>query len=153
MSSVRVAIAGSTGSIGTQTLDVVRAEAGDYEVVALGVGSSVEALIEQALEFRPSVVAVADEWRRAEVAAALPFAEVVADIADVVGSVDVVVQAARLRDGTRRITHITEVTYPSRPMTSVMCVMRRVPSRRRAAWITTSTDAQIISRIVFDGRV
>jgi len=91
MTAVRVAIAGSSGSIGTQTLDVVRAEAGRYEVVALGVGSSVATLIEQALEFRPKVVAVADPSKRAEVAAALPFAEVVADLADLVEVADVVV--------------------------------------------------------------
>ncbi|MEN9645062.1 MAG: 1-deoxy-D-xylulose 5-phosphate reductoisomerase [Actinomycetota bacterium] len=93
MSAVRVAIAGSSGSIGTQTLDVVRAEAGRYEVVALGVGSSVDVLVQQALEFRPKVVAVADPTRRAEVAAALPFAEVVADFADLVEPADVVVNA------------------------------------------------------------
>ncbi|MEY4174980.1 MAG: 1-deoxy-D-xylulose 5-phosphate reductoisomerase [Actinomycetota bacterium] len=93
MNPVRVAVAGSSGSIGTQTLDVVRAEAGRYEVVALGVGSSVEVLVEQALEFRPSVVAVADPQRRAEVAAALPFAEVVAEFADLVEPADVVVNA------------------------------------------------------------
>ena len=93
MSAVRVAIAGSSGSIGTQTLDVVRAEAGRYEVVALGVGTSVAVLIEQALEFRPKVVAVADPSRRAEVAAALPFAEVVADFTDLVDPADVVVNA------------------------------------------------------------
>jgi 1-deoxy-D-xylulose-5-phosphate reductoisomerase len=52
---VRVAIAGSSGSIGTQTLDVVRAEGGAYEVVALGVNSAVETVIAQALEFRPKV--------------------------------------------------------------------------------------------------
>ena len=91
MTAVRVAIAGSSGSIGTQTLDVVRAEAGRYEVVALGVGSSVAVLIEQALEFRPKVVAVADRSKRAHVAAALPFAEVVADFADLVDVADVVV--------------------------------------------------------------
>ena len=91
MSTVRVAIAGSTGSIGTQTLDVVRAEAGDYEIVGLGVGSSVEALIAQANEFRPKVVAVADPSRRSEVAAALPFAEVIADLADLAADADVVV--------------------------------------------------------------
>ena len=91
MTAVRVAIAGSSGSIGTQTLDVVRAEAGRYEVVALGVGSSIAVLIEQALEFRPKVVAVADSSKRAEVAAALPFAEVVADLADLVDNADVVV--------------------------------------------------------------
>jgi len=88
---VRVAIAGSSGSIGAQTLDVIRAEAGRYEVVALGVGSSVDVLIEQATEFRPKVVAVAEESRRAEVAAALPFAEVVADLGDLADAADVVV--------------------------------------------------------------
>jgi len=88
---VRVAIAGSSGSIGAQTLDVIRAEAGRYEVVALGVGSSVDVLIEQATEFRPKVVAVAQESRRAEVAAALPFAEVVADLGDLADAADVVV--------------------------------------------------------------
>ena len=93
MTAVRVAIAGSTGSIGTQTLDVVRAEAGRYEVVGLGVGSSVDALIAQALEFRPKVVAVANPARRAEVAAALPFAEVIADLADLAADADVVVNA------------------------------------------------------------
>ncbi|HEY4610515.1 MAG TPA: 1-deoxy-D-xylulose-5-phosphate reductoisomerase [Ilumatobacteraceae bacterium] len=88
---MRVAIAGSSGSIGVQTLDVIRAEAGRYDVVALGVSSSIDVLIAQANEFRPKVVAVAQENRRAEVAAALPFAEVVADLADLVDAADVVV--------------------------------------------------------------
>jgi 1-deoxy-D-xylulose-5-phosphate reductoisomerase len=91
MSTVRVAIAGSSGSIGVQTLDVIRAEAGRYEVVALGVGSSINTLITQANEFRPKVVAVADQSKRAEVAAALPFAEVVGDLADLADDADVVV--------------------------------------------------------------
>jgi 1-deoxy-D-xylulose-5-phosphate reductoisomerase len=91
MSAVRVAIAGSSGSIGVQTLDVVRAEAGHYEVVGLGVNSSTEVLIAQANEFRPKVVAVADPGRRSEVAAALPFAQIVGDLADLVDDADVVV--------------------------------------------------------------
>lgn len=93
---VRIALAGSSGSIGTQTLDVVRAcnaQGQQYEVVALGVGSSVDVLVEQALEFRPKVVAVADASRRTEVAERLPFAEVVADFADLVEPADVVVNA------------------------------------------------------------
>jgi 1-deoxy-D-xylulose-5-phosphate reductoisomerase len=61
-----VAILGSTGSIGTQTLDVVRAEADRFEVVALGAGSSVEALAEQAALVRPRVVALADTSKAAE---------------------------------------------------------------------------------------
>ncbi len=84
-------MAGSSGSIGVQTLEVVRAERDRYEVVGLGVGSSVDVLIAQALEFRPKVVAVADPTRRAEVAAALPFAEVVADLAALAADADVVV--------------------------------------------------------------
>jgi 1-deoxy-D-xylulose-5-phosphate reductoisomerase len=93
LAPVRVAVAGSSGSIGTQTLDVVRAEAGAYEVGALGVASSVDVLIEQATEFRPGLVAVGDRARRAEVAAALPFATVVDDLADLVEPADVVVNA------------------------------------------------------------
>jgi 1-deoxy-D-xylulose-5-phosphate reductoisomerase len=94
MTATRVAIAGSTGSIGTQTLDVVRAEGRDrYEVVALGAGRSSATLIDQAREFEPRVVAVADEAARAEVAEALVGrpVEIVADLADVVEPADVVI--------------------------------------------------------------
>ena len=91
----RVAIAGSSGSIGTQTLDVVRAEndrlPGSYEVVALAVGGSAQAVIEQAREFRPAVVAVADPAARRLVADALPGVEVLAELAAVVAHADVVV--------------------------------------------------------------
>jgi 1-deoxy-D-xylulose-5-phosphate reductoisomerase len=92
VSPVHVAIAGSSGSIGTQTLDVVRAEAGRYDVVALGVGSDVATLIEQAKEFRPARVAVADASRRGELAAALPWASVVG-LDELVDEADVVVNA------------------------------------------------------------
>jgi 1-deoxy-D-xylulose-5-phosphate reductoisomerase len=57
---VRVAVLGSTGSIGTQTLDIVRHAPDRYEVVALGAARSVEALAVQAKELRPQVVAIAD---------------------------------------------------------------------------------------------
>ena len=86
-----MALAGSSGSIGRQTLDVVRAERDRYDVVALGVGSAVEVLIAQALEFRPKIVAVADPARRAEAADTLPFARVVADLAELAADADVVV--------------------------------------------------------------
>ncbi len=91
--TTRVAIAGSTGSIGTQTIDVVRAERDRYEVVGLGVNSSVGALIEQARELRPKLVAVADASQRAAVADALPFAEVVGDLSLLADDADVVVNA------------------------------------------------------------
>lgn len=92
MDPIRVAIAGSTGSIGTQTLDVIRSEGPDrYDVVALGAGSSADALIAQAREFRPAVVAVADHVQRTRVAAELPHVTVVADQADLVAAADVVI--------------------------------------------------------------
>lgn len=67
-----VCIAGSTGSIGTQALDVVRAAAGRFEVVALGARSSVKLLAEQAREVRPQRVAIADAGRAGELAASVP---------------------------------------------------------------------------------
>ncbi len=70
--TTRVAVMGSTGSIGTQTLEVVAAEAGDYEVVALGAASSVDLLVEQAKAVRPAVVAIADETKAAAVAEGVP---------------------------------------------------------------------------------
>jgi 1-deoxy-D-xylulose-5-phosphate reductoisomerase len=60
-----VAIAGSTGSIGTQTIDVVRTEPERFEVVALAAWSSLDVLVAQAHELHPKVVVVADGSRRA----------------------------------------------------------------------------------------
>ena len=57
----QIAILGSTGSIGTQTLDVVRQHPEAFCVYALTAHRSVEMLIEQALEFNPAVVCIADE--------------------------------------------------------------------------------------------
>lgn len=57
----QIAILGSTGSIGTQTLDVVREHPDLYEVYALSANRSVELLIRQAREFKPEVVCIADE--------------------------------------------------------------------------------------------
>ncbi len=63
---------GSTGSIGTQTLDIVRARPDRYRVAALGAARSVDLLAEQAHRFRPDVVAIADAARASELAEWLP---------------------------------------------------------------------------------
>ena len=57
----QLCILGSTGSIGTQTLDVVRAYPERYSVYALCANRSIDKLVEQASEFRPEVVCIADE--------------------------------------------------------------------------------------------
>ena len=62
-----IAILGSTGSIGTQALDVIDHHPGRFRVVALAAGRQVGRLAEQALRFRPALLSVAD----ADAAAAL----------------------------------------------------------------------------------
>ncbi|RDY23899.1 1-deoxy-D-xylulose-5-phosphate reductoisomerase [Romboutsia maritimum] len=57
----KISILGSTGSIGTQTVDVVRANRDKFEVVAISANSSVDLLLEQIKEFRPKYVAVYNE--------------------------------------------------------------------------------------------
>src|SRR5262245_435461 len=54
-----LSILGSTGSIGTQTLDVVRSHPGEYRVIGLSAHKNIEALAEQILEFKPQLAAVA----------------------------------------------------------------------------------------------
>ena len=60
-----IAILGSTGSIGTQTLDVVR-EQGDICVTALAAGNNITLLEQQIREFHPALAAVWEENRAKE---------------------------------------------------------------------------------------
>jgi 1-deoxy-D-xylulose-5-phosphate reductoisomerase len=88
----RVAVLGSTGSIGTQTLDIVRQAPDRYDVVAIGGARSVEALAVQAKEFRPRVVAIAEE------ALAPALREAVPAGTEVLAGPDAMADAARLGD-------------------------------------------------------
>jgi len=60
MSVKQIAILGSTGSIGVNTLDVIRAHADRFKVVALTAAKQVDRLAEQCIEFKPSIAVVAD---------------------------------------------------------------------------------------------
>ena len=66
-----LAILGSTGSIGTQTLEVVAANPDLFEVYALTANNNADLLIQQARQFRPEVVVIANEAYYAQVKAAL----------------------------------------------------------------------------------
>ncbi len=57
----RIAVAGSTGSIGTQTLDIIAAHPERFRATVLTAGSNVDLLIEQALRHRPNLALIADE--------------------------------------------------------------------------------------------
>jgi 1-deoxy-D-xylulose-5-phosphate reductoisomerase len=88
---VRVAIAGSSGSIGTQTLDVISHERDAYVVSALAVHASADVVIEQARRWHPEVVVVTDDLARQQVAHALSGMRVEADLSAVVDVADVVI--------------------------------------------------------------
>ena len=100
MNKRQIALLGSTGSIGTQALDVVRDNADRFEVYALVARQNVDLLAQQAREFRPEVVVIADEQYYAplkEVLADLPMkvwagADAIADVVQM-APVDVVLTA------------------------------------------------------------
>ena len=66
-----IALLGSTGSIGTQTLDIVRVSQGLFEVVVLTANSNWELLARQAAEFMPDSVVIAEEEHYGKLKAAL----------------------------------------------------------------------------------
>jgi 1-deoxy-D-xylulose-5-phosphate reductoisomerase len=75
---VTVSLVGSTGSIGTQAIEVIEACPDRFDVVALGAHRSVEQLVAQAARLRPRVVAIGDPSLAAELAGRLePGVEVV----------------------------------------------------------------------------
>ena len=112
----RIAILGSTGSIGTQALNVIRRHRDRYAVEVLCAGSNAQLLIQQALEFNPNAVVIADKTKYKEVFDALDphdikvFAgsESVADLMEM-SSIDMVLAAivgfAGLRPTLRAIEH------------------------------------------------
>jgi 1-deoxy-D-xylulose-5-phosphate reductoisomerase len=71
-----IAILGSTGSIGTQALDVIRANPATFVAEVLTAQSNAGLLIQQALEFNPNAVVITDESKYAEVKEALANTDV-----------------------------------------------------------------------------
>ena len=67
----RIAIFGSTGSIGTQALDVIRANPSLFEVEILTAQTNDELLVKQAIEFKPNAVVIGDENKYQKVKDAL----------------------------------------------------------------------------------
>lgn len=86
----KIAILGSTGSIGTQTLDVVRAN-GDIEVLGISAGRNVKMLEEQAREFHPKLIAVWDENAAKDLAVRLQDIDV-----KIVSGMDGLLELARM---------------------------------------------------------
>lgn len=72
----RIAIFGSTGSIGTQALDVIRANPSLFEVEILTAQTNDELLITQAMEFRPNAVVIGDDARYEKLKEALSSTDI-----------------------------------------------------------------------------
>lgn len=64
----RITVLGSTGSVGVNTLDLVRRNPDQFEIVALTAGKNAEVLIAQAIEFKPDCVVIAEDRLYQEVA-------------------------------------------------------------------------------------
>lgn len=100
MTKKKIAILGSTGSIGRQALDVIRAHPDQFEIDLLTANNSSKLLIEQAIEFKPNNVVICNEEKYTEVSKALEshYIKVFAgmdSVCDLVGSseVDIVLTA------------------------------------------------------------
>jgi 1-deoxy-D-xylulose-5-phosphate reductoisomerase len=87
-----VSLVGSTGSIGTQAIDVILAEPDGYRVVALGASTSVDLLAEQAQRLHPEQVAIADASLATEVQDRVPAGT------EVLAGPDALVEIARHAD-------------------------------------------------------
>ena len=72
MRATTVAVLGSTGSIGTQTLDILRAEPDRFRAIAFAAHSSVDVLAAQVAEFKPDAVGIADPAFAAELTSKVP---------------------------------------------------------------------------------
>ena len=76
ISKKRIALFGSTGSIGTQALEVIRANPAHFEAEILTAQTNDELLVKQALEFKPNAVVIGDEAKYQKVKGALAGADI-----------------------------------------------------------------------------
>jgi 1-deoxy-D-xylulose-5-phosphate reductoisomerase len=89
----RITVLGSTGSIGTQTLEVIGNHPEEFELVAITAGRNINLLVKQALEYLPQIVVIAEEEKYQDVVEALSSSpiEVMAgskSLAEVAGQTD-----------------------------------------------------------------
>ncbi len=96
-----ISILGSTGSIGTQTLDIVREYSEDFNIVSLSANSNIELLEKQIREFTPSLVCVYNEEQ------AVKLKENIKDLSTkVVSKMDGLVQCATVEEADTVVTAI-----------------------------------------------
>jgi 1-deoxy-D-xylulose-5-phosphate reductoisomerase len=98
-----ITLLGSTGSIGTQTLDILTSHPEEFRLVGIAAGSNVALLAQQVRQFRPEIVGIQDERKRPDLQAALANLEPQPQI--VAGS-EGIVEVARYGDAEAVVTGI-----------------------------------------------
>jgi len=101
----KITILGSTGSIGTQTLDIVDTHPDKFEVVGLAAGSNVQLLAEQIEKHKPKIVAISNADKVDKLKEILK-AKGVTDIPEIATGMDGVVEVAKYGDAETVVTGI-----------------------------------------------
>ena len=98
-----ITLLGSTGSIGTQTLDIVQHNPDKFRLVGIAAGRNVTLLAEQVRQFKPEIVAIRDESKQAE------LKDAIADVdpqPQILAGADGIVEVARYGDAEAVVTGI-----------------------------------------------
>ena len=98
-----ITLLGSTGSIGTQTLDILKSHPEDFRLVGIAAGNNVELLAQQVRQFKPEIVAICNESKLADLKAAIADIEPQPQI---LAGNEGVVEVARYGDAEAVITGI-----------------------------------------------
>lgn len=135
-------ILGSTGTIGTQALDVVKNN--DWKIVGLTANSSVDALAKQAIEFKPQAVAIADSTKEKELKDALFGTGI-----SVFSGEEGVCKVAAMQNADTVLNSIVGIAG-LRPTVASICKGRRIALANKE---TLVTGGEIIMKMISDNGV
>lgn len=91
----RITIIGSTGSIGTQTLDIIRKRTAEFKIIALSAGNNFTLLVDQIKEFKPQYVSIANQAKVSELQELFPQLTILKNIEEIaaIENIDIVISA------------------------------------------------------------
>ena len=155
-------VLGSTGSIGVQTLDVVREMPERFQVLGLAAGRNVDLLVNQISEFNPRMVFCADESQRQKLpngAAVVPMEEMMADpdvelvMASTIGTAGLIPTVKALECGKTVALANKEVIIMAGPLIRSLAgtagrVLMPVDSEPSAIWQSIQGESSSISRLI-----
>lgn len=116
----QITIIGSTGSIGTQTLEIIRSRPDDFDVVALSAGNNLELLVDQIKEFKPKYATVTKDSDKKILRGLFPELEVLRNIEEIasIPLIDILVSAivgiAGLKANLEALKHAKKVAIANK---------------------------------------